>query len=92
MSHTDACVLCGNDVGTAVRMQLVEWREPIGKETWSYIPRCSEPKACRDRVENVLGEPWPLDGDTPATAKPSAPDASSVVTQSEPEEVIPWLR
>jgi hypothetical protein len=88
MSQTDSCVLCGNDVGTEVRMQLVEWREPIGKEIWSHIPRCSDAIACRARVENVLGEPWPIDDDTPATPKPAA----AVEPAADVEELIPWLR
>ena len=50
----EACVLCGAETGDRV-MAIVEWSEPIGRETWSHVPRCVDRAACRATVEVVLG-------------------------------------
>lgn len=55
----DACALCGQDL-LPVRMGLVEWREPVGAERFSVVPRCVDRVLCRRRVESELREPWPL--------------------------------
>jgi hypothetical protein len=41
-------------------MGLVEWREPVGRERFTAVPRCVDKVACRRRVENELREPWPV--------------------------------
>lgn len=92
----EPCCICGSETGPTKR-ELVEWREPVrndltGKlEVWSHVPRCIDRAACRARVELPkpagLGEPWPIDDDTPAPARP-APVAEPV----EVEELSPWFR
>lgn len=93
--RSSACVLCGNDRVVDVRMQMIRWREPVGSEIYSTIPRCADSKACRDRIENVLGEPWPIDDGSPATpAKRPAEDPEPAVAAptADVDEEIPWLR
>lgn len=63
------CVLCGSETAET-RMQLVEWCEPVGTQRWSVIPRCTDRTACRARVEDVLGEAWPIADGTPARDHP----------------------
>ena len=46
-------------------MALVEWTEPIGNTVWSYVPRCEDRSACRERVELVNREAWPVNDRTP---------------------------
>lgn len=53
------CAICGAD-GQPTRMALVEWREPVGRERFTAVPRCVDRVACRRRVENELGELWPI--------------------------------
>lgn len=91
MSHAiEACVLCGSETAERV-MAIVEWTEPIGREQWSHVPRCVDRVACRERVELVLGEPWPVDDDTPAPVKPK-PVPTVEPPQPDVEEEIAWLR
>lgn len=95
MTRSDSCVLCGNDVATEVRMAILEWREPIGKEIWAHVPRCTDVAACRARVENVLREPWPVKDGTPPSVLLPEPDPEAEHPPAAPvdEEVeIPWLR
>jgi hypothetical protein len=82
--RSSACLICGHDVSIDVRMALVEWREPVGREVWSHVPRCVDGVACRSRVE-LLGEPWPVADGTP--------DSPRSVPAPEPieEEIVPWL-
>ncbi len=51
-----ACVLCGNDKPTEVRVSLARWRDPEGA-MFGAIPRCVNRKACRARAE-AGGEDW----------------------------------
>lgn len=93
--HSSACVVCGNDRVVEVRMILTRWRDPIGSEIYSTIPRCADAKACRDRVEKVLDEPWPVDDGTPATPakRPTAdPEPPIEAPGADVDEEIPWLR
>jgi len=95
--HSSACVLCGHDVATEVRMAMVEWREPISKEIWSTVPRCIDRAACRQRVETVLREPWPVadgtpDSVIPPVGEPVLADVATSPDVAEEEEVVPWLR
>lgn len=53
-----ACLLCGAETHD-VRTGLVAWREPVGREAFSAIPRCIDQAACRRRVESI-GDEWPL--------------------------------
>lgn len=88
-----ACVLCGSETAPRV-MAIVEWLEPIGREAWSHVPRCVDRAACRERVELVVGEPWPVNDRTPAPDRPmpSAEPPPAVVEATTPiEEVISWL-
>jgi hypothetical protein len=55
---TDACVLCGHDKPTDVRVSLARWREPEGA-MYSAVPRCIDRKACRERCE-ASGDDWPV--------------------------------
>jgi len=88
----EACVLCGAETGDRV-MAIVEWSEPIGRETWSHVPRCVDRAACRATVEVVLGEPWPVADGTPAPVKPVPPaEAAAPVATSAVEEILPWMR
>jgi len=89
--HAAACVICGNDVAIEIRIALVEWREPVGKEIWSTIPRCVDVAACRARCE-AIGEPWPIADGTPASVL-TLPDEEpeTPVAPSAEEEAIPWL-
>jgi hypothetical protein len=87
--RSSACLLCGHDVSIDVRMALVEWREPVGREVWAHVPRCVDATACRLRVE-LLGEPWPVADGTPATVIRAADYADSI-PDAPAEEVSPWL-
>lgn len=88
----DACVLCGSEAADRV-MAIVEWLEPIGKEQWSHVPRCVDRPACRDRVERVLGEPWPVDDGTPAPEPLPEPSSTPAVVQAAtPQEDPSWAR
>ena len=52
------CLLCGVE-GPQVRVTLVEWAEPIGDKRFEAIPRCVDPRECRQRLEQA-GETWPV--------------------------------
>jgi len=92
MSHgIGGCVLCGDEIGDRV-MALIEWSEPIGRDIWSYVPRCVDRAACRERVERVLEEPWPVnDGTPPPTPRAAVPTAPPEPEPAE-EEGPAWLR
>ena len=79
MTHAPGpCLLCGSET-TETRVMLVEWSEPIGNAIWSSVPRCVDRAACRERVERVIGERWPVNDRTPAPPP-------------KVEEIVPWLR
>lgn len=60
-----ACVLCGNERTSEVRVSLARWRDPRGG-MFSAIPRCMDRKACRARSDEI-GDPWPvIDPDEPS--------------------------
>lgn len=52
------CLICG-DTSRDVTVGLVAWREPVGRELFSSIPRCRNRGACKRRVEQI-GDEWPL--------------------------------
>jgi hypothetical protein len=61
MSHYQSCVLCGVE-GPQVRIALVEWAAPQDDKPYqrfAVIPRCSDVRDCRQRVEQ-LGDEWLL--------------------------------
>lgn len=52
------CLLCGHE-SHDVRVGLVEWKDPVGSERFSSIPRCQNRRACRARLE-AIGDEWPV--------------------------------
>jgi NMD protein affecting ribosome stability and mRNA decay len=86
------CVLCGSETEPRV-MALIEWTEPISRERWSHVPRCVNRAGCRERVESVIGEPWPVLDRTPAPpeVRPVPPEEPSPPVAAEEAE-LPWLR
>jgi hypothetical protein len=81
-------LVCGHeahDVGVA----LVAWRQPLGREQFSAIPRCRDREACRSRLE-AIGDEWPVDDGSAPTLRPV-----TVLPEPEPEpasaEAPSWL-
>lgn len=50
-----ACVLCGDDT-SGVRVSLVCWKN-ARTDPYTALPRCTDRRACRDRVEHS-GDRW----------------------------------
>lgn len=57
---TRTCALCGRE-GSGIRSRLVrwrdDWREALGRGSYSFVDRCDDREACRRRG----GEDWPAD-------------------------------
>ena len=95
------CGLCGETgPSTAVIRRMTTWHEQaarsLGRPRFDVLDRCRDEQACRGRVEQVLGEPWPIDDRTVATVAVSPPDnpmppppAPAAVAD---EEDIEWMR
>ena len=57
MTHRDGtCLLCGT-TSLDVKVGLIRWREPIGRDVFTSAPRCLDRPACRARLE-AAGEVW----------------------------------
>lgn len=60
MTHQDnTCLLCGTQ-NNDVRMGLIAWSNPIGRDRFTAAPRCRDKMSCRDRVE-AAGDSWDLE-------------------------------
>lgn len=68
MSATLDCALCGHQ-GHDVALALVEFVEPVAGKRFDLVPRCHDRISCRERVELVIREPWPVRDSTPAPAR-----------------------
>ena len=67
MTHRDTtCLLCGI-VSADVRVGLIAWRNPIGRDRFTAAPRCRDKMSCRDRVE-ASGDSWDLE-ERPVSAR-----------------------
>ena len=67
MTHRDTtCLLCGVISGD-VKVGLIAWRNPIGRDRFTAAPRCRDKMSCRDRVE-AAGDSWDLE-ERPVSAR-----------------------
>jgi hypothetical protein len=49
VSRDKTCFLC-NETSPNVTPGLVAWIEPVGKQLFTFGPRCRDVAACRERV------------------------------------------
>ena len=70
MSRFDlSCALCGNERPGQVVSSWIRWADARPGQEYTAAPRCTDRRACRDRVESA-GEAWDVLDAEPRAARP----------------------